>query len=334
MSSDSTRVEASVPGKVNLYFAVGGVREDGYHPVASLYSAVSMYERVILSPTARRGTTISASIAEGSLLDQMEQAGEFDLSVVPLNNKNLAYKAAELLLLEQNLTVLDVSLDIHLVKAVPVAGGMGGGSADAAATLRAMNEYLVRAGLAEAPVAESRILEIAATLGADVPFAYAGGLAVGMGVGDKLTHIEADGSDDSALNLVMVASTTGLSTPAVFAELDAGRAQGKYSAPGELEVPDELLEALSSNGAPIARLHEISRYLRNDLQDPAVALQPELAKTLGFQDAQIVASFVSGSGPTIALLMESKEDAEALARSLQRRGRYAVAVKTPSDEAV
>lgn len=331
MSSDSISVEALAPGKVNLFFAVGGVREDGYHPVASLYSAVSMYERVVLTPTQRRGITISASIAEGSLLDQMAQADEFDLSVVPLNNKNLAYKAAELLLLEQNLTVLDVSLDIHLVKAVPVAGGMGGGSADAAATLRAMNEYLVRAGLVDAPAAEPRILEIAATLGADVPFAYAGGLAVGMGVGDELTHVEVAGGEDSALNLVMVASTTGLSTPAVFAELDAGREQNKYPAPGELNVPEELLEALTSTGAPIARLHEISRYLRNDLQEPALTLQPELAKTLGFQDAQIVASFVSGSGPTIALLMESEADAEALAKSLRRRGRYAVAVKTPAE---
>jgi 4-diphosphocytidyl-2-C-methyl-D-erythritol kinase len=152
-----------------------------------------------------------------------------------------------------------------------------------------------------------------------------------MGVGDELTHVEAGGSEDSALNLVMVASPTGLSTPAVFAELDAGREQNKYPAPGELNVPEELLEALTSTGAPIARLHEISRYLRNDLQQPALTLQPELAKTLGFQDAQIVASFVSGSGPTIALLMESEADAEALAKSLCRRGRYAVAVKTPAE---
>lgn len=318
----SGSISASAPGKVNLYFAVGDVQENGYHPVASLYAAVSLEETVTVTASENPGISLSLEIPANSLLARMEEAGDFDRTSVPLDERNLAYRAASAVLEAQGVTA---DIHLHIVKNVPVAGGMAGGSADAAAALKAVNLYLLEAGYVDSALSTGQLMRLGARLGADVPFCVLGGLAVGYGVGEELTPLELP-AEAEPLNLVMVLNDRGLSTPAVFAELDAGRASGIYPAAGELEVPASLLEALASVSAPTARLYEIARELRNDLQAPALTLAPELEKVLGLQDESIVAGFVSGSGPTIALLLESQEDAAALAAALNRKGRYAVAI--------
>ena len=221
--------------------------------------------------------------------------------MVPLDESNLAYRGAAAVLAERGLEPADVSVQLHIDKAVPVAGGMGGGSADAAAAMKAMNDYLVQAGLATEPLALDRLLKLAAPLGADVPFALLGGLAVGIGVGDQLTPIKVPEGVEP-LKFGFVPSTAGLSTPAVFRELDAGRAEGRYPAPdATLQVPQELLDLLTSAQPLRKRLPAIAGLLRNDLAAPAVTLLPELAETLKQAEAQVetAASFVSGSGPTV-----------------------------------
>ncbi|MDO4898307.1 MAG: 4-diphosphocytidyl-2C-methyl-D-erythritol kinase [Rothia sp. (in: high G+C Gram-positive bacteria)] len=294
-------VSATAPGKVNLYFAVGPVKPDGYHDVASLYAAVDIFETVTISETDTPGIAQSMSVVAGSLVDQLMQAGHFDPASVPLNESNLAYRGALAVLTEAGLTAQDVSLQLHIDKAVPVAGGMGGGSADAAAAMKATNAYLVESGRLAQHVPQERLLELAAPLGADVPFALLGGLAVGEGIGDKLTPISLP-SGIEPLRLVLSASPIGLSTPAVFKELDAGRQRGTYPEAGELKVPEALIGALTSTGSH--RAQTVARLLRNDLAAPAAALHPDVQQRLDTGlGAGELAGFVSGSGPTVGFIV-------------------------------
>ena len=317
-------VTESAPGKVNLYFAVGDVQDDGYHPVASLYSAVSLQETVTVSASEKPGISLSLEIPENSLLASMESHGDFDRTTVPLDERNLAYRAAAAVIEAQDVAA---DLHLHIIKEVPVAGGMAGGSADAAAALKAVNSYLVQSGLVENALSQKQLMQLGAKLGADVPFCVLGGLAVGYGVGEDLTSVELL-QEAEPLNLVMVLNDRGLSTPSVFKELDAGRARGDYPASGALEVPEALLDALRSTSAPTARLYEIARNFRNDLQEPALALAPELRTLIDLRDESIITAFVSGSGPTIGLIMENAESATHMAAALTRRGKYALACQT------
>lgn len=295
---------ATAPGKVNLYFAVGPVRADGYHEVASLYAAVDVLERVTVRSATAPGIAQSLSVTPGSPVAEQAAAGAFDPALVPLDASNLAYRGALAVLQEQGLSPQDIAVELHIEKAVPVAGGMGGGSADAAAAMKAMNDYLVQAGVVQAPVTRERLLELATPLGADVPFALLGGLAVGLGVGEKLTPLDVPQGTEP-LKFGFRPSTSGLSTPAVFRELDVGRDAGRYPAPDQLlEVPAALLDALTSQAPLAERLPVIAGLLRNDLAAPARTLLPELHQTLDqlAREPGVAASFVSGSGPTVAYL--------------------------------
>ncbi len=295
---------ATAPGKVNLYFAVGPVRADGYHEVVSLYAATDLLERVTVTAAERSGMSQSLVVVPGSPVAEQVAEGSFDPATVPLDESNLAYRGAAAVLSEQGLEPADVSVQLQIEKAVPVAGGMGGGSADAAAAMKAMNAYLVQAGLVAQALPLERLLELAAPLGADVPFALLGGLAVGSGVGDKLTPLEVPAGAEP-LRFGFLPASAGLSTPAVFRELDEGRAAGRYpAAEAELTLPQELMDVLTSDQPLAQRLPAIAQLLRNDLAAPAQALLPELAQNLSqvLDRPGVAASFVSGSGPTVAYL--------------------------------
>ena len=325
---------AKAPGKVNLYLAVGNPREDGYHPLATLFSSVNIYETVTARDGQKPGITLSLDIVPESLVDQQHRAGEFDLAEVPLDESNLAYRAAVSMVQAHGLTVNDLNLHLHIDKAVPVAGGMAGGSADAAAALLAVDQYLYEKQLTERTLGLEELLALAAPLGADVPFVVRaafplGGLAVGEGTGTELRIVELP-EDMIPLDIVLVAASEGLSTPQVFSELDEGRAAGRYPEAGELQVPSGLLHALTQTEAPIARIHEIGRQLRNDLQGPAVTLAPDLETILTMDNESMVEAFVSGSGPTVAILAEDATAADELAAALRRRGRHAIATQTPA----
>lgn len=312
---------ATAPGKVNLYFAVGSPRHDGYHPVASLYAATSLVERVEVRGGGT-GVELSMSLTPGSPVHTLHERGQFDPAEVPLDERNLAHRAACAVLGAQGIPVDRANLRVHIDKAVPVAGGMGGGSADAAAALKAVNEYLVLASLVAEPLSAQTLHELGAALGADVPFALLGGIAVGEGVGEKLTPLEVSPARP-LLHGVVVASRKGLSTPRVFAELDAGRAAGRYAPAGSLTVPKALVDVLT--GAAGYRDEEayaraVAAHIRNDLAAPALALQPGLARTVGRDDLAVVTGFVSGSGPSIILLACSYHHAAALEQRLTQEG--------------
>lgn len=330
-TASQTAVSVHAPGKVNLYLAVGDVRPDGYHPLTTLFAAVSLTETVTVSEGQTQGLSLSMDIVPGSLVDQQMQAGQFDPAEVPMDERNLVYRAAELILAEHGIDSAP-ALHLHIAKAVPVAGGMAGGSADAAAALIATDRYLHATGRIDGLLTPADYECLAARLGADIPFSVRAALgqtlALGQGTGTELQNVAAP---QEPLHLVIVAAQFGLATPSVFKQLDAGRAAGLYPTSGELVEPAELLDALKSNDGSDAALASLAALLRNDLQAPALSCAPQLTETLALRnDGAVHASLVSGSGPTVLLLTSSQAQAEALATSLRGEGHHAVATEVTS----
>ena len=329
--STQAAISVDAPGKVNLYLAVGYFRPDGYHPLTTLFAAVSLTETITVSEGQIPGLSLSMDIVPGSLVDQQMQARQFDPAAVPMDERNLVYRAAELILAEHGIESAP-ALHLHIAKAVPVAGGMAGGSADAAAALIATDRYLHATGRTGALLTQTDYERLAAQLGADIPFSVRAALeqtlALGQGTGTELQNVAAL---REPLHLVIVAAQFGLSTPSVFKQLDAGRASGLYPTSGELVEPAELLSALSSYDGSEAALASLTPLLRNDLQAPALSCAPQLEQTLNLRDSEgVYASLVSGSGPTVLLLISSQARAEALAVSLCAASHHAVAAEVTS----
>lgn len=299
LSAAAGRVRVRAPGKLNLFFEVGGVQDDGYHDVASAYQAVSLYEDVWASPSDDFTMSVSGTV---------------DVSDVPADDRNLALRAARLLAKKAGYPG-GVHLDV--VKHVPVAGGMGGGSADAAAALVAC-DALWQTGLGSA-----ELHRLAARLGADVPFALMGGTAIGTGRGDQLSPALAKGRFD----WVLVPSTEGLSTPEVYAHLDRLRSRPDIGpAPHVPDVDPVLLHALRAGDAVA-----LAETMRNDLQPAALSLRPDLREVLELAESEpsALAGIVSGSGPTVAFLTAGPDAALELQVTLSAAGFEALHVHGP-----
>lgn len=295
-------VIASSPGKVNVFFAVGAFIKDGFHEVASCYQALSLREKVAVEIAGN----FSISFAGPFAAESRES--------VPTDARNLVYKAAlELKELGVNFRPEMISYTIH--KSVPIAGGMAGGSADGAAALVALN-YLLDAGL------EASLSEAAAKLGSDVPFSLWGGTAIGLGRGEKLSRVETS----AVLHWVITPSSEGLSTPDVYRKLDILRVESgiDVSKLEQPEVPELLVAALISGNA-----YEVAEYMQNDLEIAALALRPELSKTIeAGRKAGALKSMVSGSGPTIAHLATDRVHAEQIVNRLAVAGLPSIATYT------
>ena len=297
-SASSVRVEA--PGKVNLFLSVGAPGPDGYHPLTTVFQAVRLIETV----TARRQSTQD----HGTVTLTLEEPD----AEVPTDTSNLAVRAAELL---SETTGVSEGVDLLLRKRVPVAGGMAGGSADAAATLVACNA-LWGTGLSL-----PELSALAARLGADVPFPLTGATAVGSGRGDLVTPIMTRG----AYHWVFALAEEGLSTPAVFRRFDelagagASASAGSGGGPAVRDVPEALTAALRAGDA-----RALAAALHNDLQVAAVDLRPELAEVIAVAEgAGALRAVVSGSGPTIAALVEDPGSAQRVSRALTTSGMVA-----------
>lgn len=308
-------VTAVAPGKVNMSLRVGPLREDGYHEVATLYLAVSLQEEVTVVPRDDEAITLSLSERSAFTAAPLDDPDVDDASTsgVPLDERNLAHRAASTL---RDRLGHRRGVDITLTKNVPVAGGMGGGSADAAATLVACS------ALWEAGLTKEQLAETGAELGADVPFAILGGAAVGQGVGDELSPLLIRGE----LHLVIVPAAAGLSTPQVYRRLDTMRAESAVEAEAPRLDPD-LVRALCTTDAEL-----IATLMANDLQAPAVSLIPSLEDMLdaGLVDGALQ-GIVSGSGPTLVFLARDAESAGQVATRLQERTSvWAIPVTAPA----
>jgi 4-diphosphocytidyl-2-C-methyl-D-erythritol kinase len=277
-------VTVRAPGKVNLYLAVGDRRDDGYHELTTVFHAVSVVDEV----TVRNADVLSVELS-GEAVGQL-----------PADERNVAWQAAELMA-DHVGRAPDVSITI--AKSIPVAGGMAGGSADAAAVLVAMNS------LWELGVPRRDLHALAAQLGADVPFALHGGTALGTGRGEELATV----LSRNTFHWVLAFSDGGLSTPTVFSELDRLRDAGT---PPRLGEPEPVLAALAA-GDP----QQLAPLLGNELQAAAVSMDPALRRVLrAGMEAGAMAGIVSGSGPTCAFLCPSAPAAVDVGAQLSGAG--------------
>jgi 4-diphosphocytidyl-2-C-methyl-D-erythritol kinase len=284
---------ARAPAKINAHLAVGPLRPDGFHELRTVYLAVSLFDTV----TARPGEGLRLAVSgEGS-------GAATGADAVPTDRRNLVWRAAELLA-EHAGVPADAQLEI--AKSIPAAAGLAGGSADAAAALVALD------ALWGTRAARDDLLALAAHLGSDVPFSLLGGVALGTGRGEQLAPVLAG----HAWHWVLGIAGEGLSTPAVYAELDRLRAEGRVPDGAELLPAEPVMTALRSGPA-----EALAAALANDLQAPALALRPELRRALGAATgAGALGALVSGSGPTIAALAADEGAAVALAASLAGEG--------------
>ncbi|MFI9049194.1 4-(cytidine 5'-diphospho)-2-C-methyl-D-erythritol kinase [Streptomyces sp. NPDC053427] len=277
-------VTVRVPAKVNVQLAVGAARPDGFHDLANVFLAVGLYDEV--TATASDALRITA---EGHDVDQ-----------IPLDRTNLAARAAELLAARHG---IEPNVHLHITKGIPVAGGMAGGSADAAGALLACDT------LWSTGADRAELLDICAELGSDVPFSLVGGAALGRGRGELLTSLPVG----DAFHWVFAVADGGLSTPAVYREFDRLTAGTDVPEP---EPAPELLAALEAGDATA-----LAAALTNDLQPAALSLRPALAATLDAGTAAgALAALVSGSGPTTAFLVKDAQAAQHVAAALRESG--------------
>lgn len=284
--SDPAPVTVRVPAKVNLELLVGPVRDDGFHALSTVYQAVNLHDDVTVALDDDWSCSVTGPYSD----------------VVPTDSTNLALRAARLLADEAG---VDSPVHVSVAKSIPVAGGMAGGSADAAAALVACDR-LWSLGLST-----EELEEYAAELGSDVPFLIRGGTAVGSGRGERLAPVLARGS----YHWVFAISDIGLSTPEVYAECD--RLRGKAKASETQPEPNSGLMSALRSGDP----HILAPQLTNDLQEAAISLRPELGELLtSGMEFGALGGIVSGSGPTVAFLVEDVESAIDLTVALTATG--------------
>ena len=275
-------VTVRVPAKVNLHLAVGGVRRDGFHEVVTVYHALSLYDEVVIEQSDSFGVTV---VGEGA-------------AQVPTDKENLAARGVRAV---AALLGREPTVRLTIRKGIPVAGGMAGGSADAAAALVAAD------ALWGAELDRITMEGLAAGLGSDVAFLLQGGTALGTGRGEAISPVLATGD----YHWVLAVAEAGLSTPTVYAELDRLRSLDEVD-PDGVGPPDGVLAALRA-GDVVA----LGRALTNDLQPAALRLRPQLRRVLeAGHELGAAGAVVSGSGPTVALLARTADDSVRIASAL------------------
>ena len=283
----SRGVTARVPAKVNLQLSVGPLGGDGFHEVTTVFQAISLFDDVTVA-TAESNDGIKISIS-----------GQTS-NGVPVDNSNLAVKAAQLMIENYD---LPKDLSIKLKKEIPVAGGMAGGSADAAGVIVGLDS------LFELGLSRDEMESVGSKIGSDVPFSICGGVAIGTGRGDQITPALAKGN----YNWVLALSGQGLSTPAVYQECDRLR-EGLSIAPPV--VSEQLMQALRAGDAKA-----LGKALTNELQPAACSLRPALRLVLDVGvDYGALGGIVSGSGPTVAFLVSDDDHAMDLTVALSSSG--------------
>ncbi len=288
--TESVTVRAAA--KVNLYLGVGRPRSDGYHPLATVYQTLSLHDDV----TATTAPTWAVHLV---------CEDDIDRGAFPLGEDNIVVRAGRLLAAHHG---EERAAELTVRKSIPIAGGLAGGSADAAATLVALDR------LWDLQTSDEELLDLGAQLGSDVPFALVGGTALGAGRGEVVTAV----LDEATRWWVVVPARAGLSTPTVYRHFD----QLCPDAPAAVSVPEDLLAALRSTDNRI-----LAAALSNDLGAAAVDLRPELGELIeAGERAGALRGTISGSGPTCLFLCSDRSSADRVRTSLLEAGERRVLV--------
>jgi len=285
-------VTVRAASKVNLYLGVGRPRPDGYHPLATVYQTLSLHDDVTVSSGPAWSVTLVCE-------DGIDRDG------FPAGEDNIVVRAGRLLTKHHG---RDGAAEFTVRKSIPIAGGLAGGSADAAAALVALDR------LWELDTSDDDLLSLAAQLGSDVPFALVGGTALGRGRGEVVTPM----LDEGTRWWVVVPARTGLSTPVVYRHFD----ELCPDAPEEVTVPEDLVAALAD---PDNRV--LAAALRNDLEPAAIDLRPELGELIETGErAGALRGMISGSGPTCMFLCSDRGSADRVRTTLLDTGHPRVLV--------
>jgi 4-diphosphocytidyl-2-C-methyl-D-erythritol kinase len=285
-------VTVRAAAKVNLHLGVGRPRPDGFHPLATVYQTISLHDDVTVCTGSPWGVEL---VCEDGI----------DRAAFPDGDDNIVVRAGRLLAAHHG---MDRAAEFTVRKSIPIAGGLAGGSADAAAALVALDR------LWDLQTSDEDLLALAAELGSDVPFALVGGTALGLGRGEVVTPMV----DEATRWWVVVPAQAGLSTPAVYRHFD----ELCPDAPEEVSVPDDLVKALAD---PDNRV--LAAVLHNDLQPAAVDLRPELGELIeAGEGAGALRGIISGSGPTCLFLCSDRGSADRVRAALLDEGHPRVLV--------
>lgn len=294
-------VRASAPGKINVFLGVGAVMDDGYHEVASAYQALTLGDTVTARPAEDFRMTATHPVSGEEL---PVPAGALSLRAAKALAKRARFRGG---------------VHLHVDKMLPISGGLGGGSANAAAALLACQE------LWGTELPRDTMAALAARIGADVPFALRGGSAIGTGRGDQLSPVLATG----VFHWVIVLCTQGLSTVSAYRALDAHRvkhARDIEPAAQTPVVPAEVLHAIRA-GDP----DQLAAAMHNELQAAVLSMRPELSRVIECGEvAGALAGMVVGSGPSVAFLVADAEHAAEVSDELRAFGHNAHTVTSPS----
>lgn len=311
---DSSRVSVHVPAKINLFLAVRGLRDDGYHELTTVLQTVDLRDELELRLSGPPGRGHHPA-SRGRMRLQLEAGG----AAVPTDGSNLAVRAAHRLGHATNVINEAASTEngdaavpvthLRLRKTIPVAGGMAGGSADAAAALVGLNV------LWDCNLSREALRDLAADLGSDVPFCVVGGTALATGRGTGFAQVLCRG----AFHWVVGIADTELSTRDVYAAWD------ERCAPSEVE-PDAVLAALRTEDP-----EALGAALHNDLETAAFALRPELAqRKRALLRAGALGAVLSGSGPTLLGLCEDAVHAARVAARVRHHFARVEVVRSPA----
>lgn len=283
---EEKRISVKGYAKINLHLDITGRMADGYHAVSTVMQTVSLHDELLLTLTEESALSLSC-----------------DVSGIPTDGRNLAIRAASLFLEE---TKISAGARIDLRKRIPMAAGLAGGSADAAAVLAGMNR------LCGNPLDTDALCALGARLGADVPFCIVGGTAYADGRGERLRALPA--MPDCAL--VLVCEGEGVSTPWAYGLLDSlydGFSDSCGYAP---ESTDALESALRQKDLPA-----IASSLYNVFEAPILRERPIAASLRSLLIEQgAMGAMMSGSGPSVFGIFEDTERAERAARAIRARG--------------
>ncbi len=273
--------------KINLTLDVTGKRADGFHTLDTVMQSVSLYDRVELHLSRKPGIRARC-----------------DKPYIPTDIRNSAVKAARLFLDEAGQKEVGVELSLH--KKIPSRGGMGGGSADAAAVLFGLQRLLGE------PLTQERLMVLAVQVGADVPFCLIGGTRRCTGIGEGI----APAPPMPPCALVICKPPVGMSTPRAYAQLDS-------MPPAHTRATPRMMEALESGNLAL-----VAKQLYNRFDETQKLMRVREVKT-AILSAGALGALMTGSGSAVFGVFESMERAKACGRLLEGKGEVFVVQPMP-----
>lgn len=278
------------PAKINLYLEVSKPDTTGYHPLKTIFQTIDLYDKLEFSLDKE-------SNSREILLNLNTSKSQSDL--FPLDNNNLITKVAQEFFTLANITNYNLQVNIH--KYIPIAGGMAGGSSNAAATLFTLNN------LYNNILTQGELLSIAQKFGSDIPFCLLGGCMAGTGYGELLTRIPS--VLDYPIVLITPPADVFLSTALIFQAYDSNN-NNLHKQSNSFETFTKYLISRDYNN--------INNHLYNDLEKTAITLCPWTERVKNILDKYNHKSLVSGSGPSLFALLENKAQAQELIKTLKQ----------------